>query len=291
MSGHVFSGIAVSSFGPGTLPFPAAGLPFAFAASTNVPPVVSHGSNGQGFTSVVVDLSGHGAAGGVDREKMRGFMTYHPGLPTFTANMDEQDYINGRIIVQMAGSDAQQAFPVKFFKHSSDNPLDNNGLFDSYRASLMVRMAHDGAGLPPGLELYTPDDVNNSSEAFFTFNGEIMIANPQVQPSLMAGSPGDTYNNTITLGQTVYHQSIVTGQRTSLNFDLKWQNPQDDLRLTVYTPDGHVLGPYTDSSDGTKDGRINMEIDNPSGVADGTWSYKVTGSNVTGKDEYYIRTS
>ena len=156
---------------------------------------------------------------------------------------------------------------------------------------MMVRMAHDGPGLPTGLEMYTPDDVNNSSDAFFTFNGEIMITNPVLQSSLTTGSPGDQYNNSITSGQTVWHQAVVSGQRTSLNFDLKWQNAQDDLRLTVYTPDGHVLGPYTDSSDGTKDGRINMEIDNPSGVADGTWSFKVTDVGVTGKDEYYIRTS
>jgi hypothetical protein len=76
---------------------------------------------------------------------------------------------------------------------------------------------------------------------------------------------------------------------TAFNFDLKWNNPADDLRLMIYTPDGHVLGPYTDVSDGRTDGRINMEIDNQNGVADGTWLFKVTGMSVSGKDEYYIR--
>src|SRR5271157_6198189 len=65
ISGRMFGGIAASSFGLGASPFTAAGLPFAFAAqlpfNNNAPAILSQESNGQRFTSVVVDLSGQGA--------------------------------------------------------------------------------------------------------------------------------------------------------------------------------------------------------------------------------------
>jgi len=60
------------------------------------------------------------------------------------------------------------------------------------------------------------------------------------------------------------------------------------LRLRIYTPDGYVLGPYFDNADGTVDGRINLDIYNPDGIAKGTWRYEVYGHSVVGTEDYYI---
>ncbi len=58
----------------------------------------------------------------------------------------------------------------------------------------------------------------------------------------------------------------------------------------VYTPDGKVLGPYYDDSDGKTDGRINLNIANPSGVAAGEWHLKVTDMDTLGDNDYYVKT-
>jgi len=63
----------------------------------------------------------------------------------------------------------------------------------------------------------------------------------------------------------------------TLNVDLNWGNSANSLQLTIYSPDNHVFGPYYDSDDGIIDGRINLDIYNPNGIAQGTWSYNVYG--------------
>ena len=91
----------------------------------------------------------------------------------------------------------------------------------------------------------------------------------------------DEYNDQISQGQTVWHQQDITGSSTTLNVSLKWQTANDSLRLMIYTPDGHVLGPYYDSYDGKVNNEINLTVSNPDGIASGSWSFKVTGTNVT----------
>ena len=75
---------------------------------------------------------------------------------------------------------------------------------------------------------------------------------------------------------------------TVLNVDLNWGDQTDSLRLTIHTADGYVLGPYFDNADGATDGRINLDITNPNGIAKGTWNYEVYGYSVDGTEDYYI---
>jgi len=79
--------------------------------------------------------------------------------------------------------------------------------------------------------------------------------------------------------------------------DLKWGNPSNSLRLTIYSPDGYVFGPYFDNADGVINGRINLNINNPNGIAKGTWyyevyevyeGYEVYGYSVIGTQSYTI---
>jgi hypothetical protein len=94
--------------------------------------------------------------------------------------------------------------------------------------------------------------------------------------------------DTITQGETNWHSKIVSTNINTLNVDLNWGDTTDSLRLRIYTPDGYVLGPYFDNADGAVDGRINLEISNPGGIAKGTWRYEVYGHSVVGTEDYYI---
>ena len=94
--------------------------------------------------------------------------------------------------------------------------------------------------------------------------------------------------DTITQGETNWHSKIVSTDINTLNVDLNWGDTTDSLRLRIYTPDGYVLGPYFDNADGAVDGRINLDIYNPDGIAKGTWRYEVYGHSVVGTEDYYI---
>jgi hypothetical protein len=98
----------------------------------------------------------------------------------------------------------------------------------------------------------------------------------------------DSVYATIRQGKTNWHSKSVTSHITTLNVDLNWGNPSNSLRLKIYSPEGYTFGPYYDSFDGYNNGRINLYISNPNGIAQGTWYYEVYGYQVTGTEDYYI---
>jgi len=102
------------------------------------------------------------------------------------------------------------------------------------------------------------------------------------------GSAIDSVYATITQGKTNWHTKDVTTFITTLNVDLNWGNSGNSLRLKIYSPDGYVFGPYFDNADGVINGRINLNINNPNGIARGTWYYEVYGYSVAGTEDYYI---
>lgn len=56
--------------------------------------------------------------------------------------------------------------------------------------------------------------------------------------------------------------------------DLDWKDPARDLNLTIYAPD-QVFGPYSDTADGRKDGRIFLDIASRLNVTAGNWFFRV----------------
>jgi hypothetical protein len=90
----------------------------------------------------------------------------------------------------------------------------------------------------------------------------------------------------ISQGQYQWQSKLLNYYTTSLPFDLNWGNPSNSLRLRVFTPDGYVLGPYYDSSDGYINGRINININRDGGVAQGYWYTEVYGYSVSGSQSY-----
>ncbi len=97
-----------------------------------------------------------------------------------------------------------------------------------------------------------------------------------------------TVSDTITQGETNWHSKYVGYSTTTLDVDLDWGNPSNSLKLTIYTPYGYTLGPYYDSSDGSINGRIDLDIKNSNGIATGTWHYRVYGQSVSGTETYTI---
>lgn len=92
----------------------------------------------------------------------------------------------------------------------------------------------------------------------------------------------------ITQDATNWHYKTVSSYITSMNVDLNWGNSANSLRLKIYSPDGYIFGPYYDSFDGASNGRINLNIINSNGLAQGTWRYEVYGERVTGTQYYSI---
>lgn len=234
----------------------------AYESSTHImygpmPP----GHDGRTYTQVFVDMRESG-------DSVSGVVSVHawqppdtaPQRPFFMFRPHGGEFIEGKMMVIPAGEDMPQTFPVFFFKHTGPGEM--------------------------GRVSYIADTTFNVDDSVLSFAGEIRLLNDTIVTTDIA----DVYNNEIMPGQTNWHQAYVSGSPAAFNFDLKWNSPDNPLRVVVYTPDGKVLGPYYDDSDGSTDGRINMEISSPAGVADGAWSLKVTDTGVTGKDEYYLKT-
>ena len=81
-------------------------------------------------------------------------------------------------------------------------------------------------------------------------------------------------------GQTEWAQVTITGYTTSFTDDL-WWGTSNTLSLTVYTPDGYVLGPYSSNT-----GNLQVTISKSTGVADGTYYFKIYGQQVVGSQSY-----
>lgn len=92
----------------------------------------------------------------------------------------------------------------------------------------------------------------------------------------------------ISQGQTINHYVSVGSGVNYLEVDLNWGDTSDSLTLKIYNPSGtQIGGTYRDSSDGSVNGRIHINI-TPSGgkVQQGTWRFQVYGESVSGSESY-----
>jgi hypothetical protein len=89
----------------------------------------------------------------------------------------------------------------------------------------------------------------------------------------------------ISQGQTQWYSTSVPVGKTSFYVDLNWGNPSNSLSLKITAPDA-TFGPFSDSSDGKTDGRINMRFSKSTGLASGIWGSSVYGYQVTGTQSY-----
>ena len=110
--------------------------------------------------------------------------------------------------------------------------------------------------------------------------------------AVSSGSNGDigilSLGYTITQGQTNWHYMPVSSSIQSFNVDLNWGDKTDSLKLYIYDPSYNCIGYYYDSADGRKDGRINIDVIDNSGIEQGTWTFRVYGYSVSGTEDYSI---
>jgi hypothetical protein len=116
-------------------------------------------------------------------------------------------------------------------------------------------------------------------------NGGYVVTFLKSQPGMIR--PMTAYNS-ISQGQYQWQCKPVNYYTTALPFDLYWGNPSNSLQLKIITPDGYVLGPYYDYSDGGYNGEINIYITRAGGVAQGNWYMEVYGYSVSGSQSYWI---
>jgi hypothetical protein len=91
----------------------------------------------------------------------------------------------------------------------------------------------------------------------------------------------------ITQGKTIVHYVSVGSGVNYLEVDLNWGDTSDSLTLSIYTPSGSKIGTYSDSSDGSVNGRIHLNIYPSQGyIEQGTWKFKVYGATVSGTEDY-----
>jgi len=89
-----------------------------------------------------------------------------------------------------------------------------------------------------------------------------------------------TVYDTITQGDVDWYYKYITA--STFTVSLVWNNPSNKLTLTVYSPDGSWTT-FTDSSDGSIDGRIVITIYD---ATPGCWFFEVYGAKVRGKQPY-----
>jgi hypothetical protein len=127
--------------------------------------------------------------------------------------------------------------------------------------------------------------ANPADSAVKAGNGGYVVTFVKSQPGTM--QPMTLYN-TISQGQYQWQSKLINYYTTSVNFNLYWGYPPNSLRLRIITPDGYVLGPYYDSSDGVTNGAVNINVNRAGGVAQGTWITEVYGYSVSGSQSYSI---
>lgn len=99
----------------------------------------------------------------------------------------------------------------------------------------------------------------------------------------------DSRRHTLAPGETRFFAAPVTDGTSHTWVDIRWDTSAGDLILNLYPPDGR-LGPYTDTDDGRRDGRIFLDVSSLEGLASGDWYYEVSQPGGEGPVEFTFET-
>jgi hypothetical protein len=91
------------------------------------------------------------------------------------------------------------------------------------------------------------------------------------------GSPVYVQHDAPKQGVTALYSKNISAATPYIIVDLYSGDSGDPVSVTVITPD-KTLGPFTDLSDGRKDGRIYMKISRTGGLTPGVWKFRVQSS-------------
>ena len=84
-------------------------------------------------------------------------------------------------------------------------------------------------------------------------------------------------NGTCVPGHTAHYDYVVGNTTSEFFVALTWNDPQYPITMTLITPDGYVLGPYTDQYDLVADGKIPLNITAGQSLA-GEWGIEIFGN-------------
>lgn len=207
------------------------------------------------------------------------------GMLIRAIHMPDDLILKTRMAVHKPGTQAEYGDLIWEKRHPAGP--EEHGSFTVFSGHVIIPGPNDRSGkaLPYGA-VYSPEAGD------IVIDGEMVVNMAALHTVRAAEQAKDTYDNQISPGETKWHSASVGDAVESVNFDVKWADPDSKIRLMIYTPDGKVLGPYYDDSDGKTDGRINLNVANPMGVAAGEWHLKVTSedTDLLRSDYYYVKT-
>ncbi len=99
--------------------------------------------------------------------------------------------------------------------------------------------------------------------------GPVTVPGPNELPG------GPVYvNHTVHSPVTAMYSKNISADTPFIIVDLYSGDPNDPVTLSIIAPD-RTLGPFTDISDGRKDGRIYLKISRSTGLTPGVWKFRV----------------
>jgi hypothetical protein len=134
------------------------------------------------------------------------------------------------------------------------------------------------------------DDSDNTEETVSSISdkkGGNPVKLPKATESIV---PLRSAQYSINQGETKAFNIAVGSRVMRIDIDLNWGNNNDSLVLASYPPGG-PNHEFNDKYGGTKDGRIVLRINPPSGkyVQQGDWKFTVRGYTVNGTIDYTFR--
>ncbi len=94
------------------------------------------------------------------------------------------------------------------------------------------------------------------------------------------------HDGTCVPGYTTHYDYMVGTNTTEFRVALTWDNPKYRMNLNLITPDGYILGPYTDQYDNIKNGIIPLTIRSPASL-EGEWGIEVSSEEPPGQHQPY----
>jgi len=181
--------------------------------------------------------------------------------------------------------------------------LENGGniyLYDSKTGNASV-ISQEGEDLDfpriAGDYVVWTDKGGNSNDIYlFGIPGEGGPVSGGTQNSAFLSSPTpfptpDTkvrFYSSIKTGEVQWYSLSPSEDESQISFELRWDNPEDELSLSVAGPDGSIWC-FSDEDDQVDDSSIRMTVSgiNPAYSLKSKWTIAVSGDSVSGESLFY----
>jgi len=96
------------------------------------------------------------------------------------------------------------------------------------------------------------------------------------------------FYSSIGKGGVQWYSLSPSGDESQISFELRWDNPEDELSLSIAAPDGSIRC-FSDEDDGAGDSSIRITITgiNSAYSLNSKWTVAVSGDSVSGESSFY----